>query len=382
MARKSHNKRHKGRGRGRRGGALAPLQSGAYPDVEMSGSNWNNSGYKPFIQQVTGGSSGAAASAAMNRYAMEGAGQSGSQSGGSSRRRRKSKIGTRRRRGGAVIPPAAAPAPVMKAGSPPAPAPAAPAPAAPAPAAPAPEPSKIITPSTGSTKSLSQLVSIQSDTTIVGLNQTLVDRMTAMTEAFKEQTGKKIFVTSGYRSNEEQKELYDRWVQGGKKNKIVSKPKAPLKGIDGLSGAGSPHSSGTAIDVNSKGDGGINVLAGPADKSTGWLEKFGLTRPVYPPDFKINGKPIDKSKQEDWHIVAMGSKPGSPDGGIIPSSGGATIDPSTGKQSGKQLAAASTEVAVNQREQEKRQTPTVINAGITNNNTNIRNTSRAEAKAA
>ncbi len=34
------------------------------------------------------------------------------------------------------------------------------------------------------------------------------------------------------------------------------------------------------------------------------------------------------------------------------------------------------------REQEKRQTPTVINAGITNNNTNVRNTSRAEAKAA
>ena len=66
-------------------------------------------------------------------------------------------------------------------------------------------------------------------TTIDGLNQTLVDRMTAMAEAFKEQTGKKIFVTSGYRSNEEQKELYDRWVQGGKKDKIVSKPKAPLK---------------------------------------------------------------------------------------------------------------------------------------------------------
>ena len=264
--------------------------------------------------------------------------------------------------------------------SPTAPTPTAPASAAPAPAAP--EPSKIITPSTGSTKSLSQLVSIQSDTTIDGLNQTLVDRMTAMAEAFKEQTGKKIFVTSGYRSNEEQKELYDRWVQGNKKDKIVSKPKAPLKGIDGLSGAGSPHSSGVAIDVNSKGNGGINVLAGPADKSTGWLEKFGLTRPVYPPDFKINGKPIDKSKQEDWHIVAMGSKPGSPDGGIIPSSSGSAIDPSTGKQSGKQLAAASTEVATNQREQEKRQTPTVINAGITNNNTNVRNTSRAEAKAA
>ena len=122
MARKSHNKRHKGRGRGRHGGALPPLQSGAYPDVEMSGSNWNNSGFKSFIQQVTGGSSGAAASAAMNRYAMEGAGQSGSQSGGGSRRRRKSKIGTRRRRGGATTMPPAAPAP--------APAPAPPAAAA------------------------------------------------------------------------------------------------------------------------------------------------------------------------------------------------------------------------------------------------------------
>jgi hypothetical protein len=206
--------------------------------------------------------------------------------------------------------------------------------------------------------------------------------MTAMTAAFKEQTGKKIFVTSGYRSNEEQKELYDRWVQGGKKDKIVSKPKAPLKGIDGLSGAGSPHSSGVAIDVNSKGVGGINVLAGPADKSTGWLEKFGLTRPVYPPDFTINGKPIDKSKQEDWHIVAIGSKPGSPDGGIIPNSSGLAIDPSTGKQSGKQLAAASTEVATNQREQEKRQTPTVINAGTTNNNTHVVNKHRVETQPA
>ena len=53
MARKSHNKRHKGRGRGRRGGALAPLQSGAYPDVEMGGAKWNTS--------VNGGAAGAAA---------------------------------------------------------------------------------------------------------------------------------------------------------------------------------------------------------------------------------------------------------------------------------------------------------------------------------
>ena len=114
MARKSHNKRHRGHRRGRRGGTLPPLQAGAYPDVEMGGAKWNTSvnggaagaaaGFKSFIQQVTGGSQGAGASAAMNKYALEGVGQSG----GGSRRRRHRKMGTRRRRGGMTAP--AAPA--------------------------------------------------------------------------------------------------------------------------------------------------------------------------------------------------------------------------------------------------------------------------------
>ena len=114
MARKSHNKRHRGHRRGRRGGTLAPLQAGAYPDVEMGGAKWNASvnggpagasaGFKSFIQQVTGGSQGAGASAAMSNYALGGVGQSG----GGSRRRRHRKMGTRRRRGGMPAP--AAPA--------------------------------------------------------------------------------------------------------------------------------------------------------------------------------------------------------------------------------------------------------------------------------
>ena len=137
MARKSHNKRHRGHRRGRRGGTLAPLQAGAYPDVEMGGAKWNTSvnggaagaaaGFKSFIQQVTAGRQGAGASAAMNRYAMEGVGQSG----GGSRRRRHRKMGTRRRRGGApTMPPAGAagaPAAPMMKPAPPAAAPAAPA---------------------------------------------------------------------------------------------------------------------------------------------------------------------------------------------------------------------------------------------------------------
>ena len=44
MARKSHNKRHRGHRRGRRGGTLPPLQAGTYPDVEKGGSMWNKIG--------------------------------------------------------------------------------------------------------------------------------------------------------------------------------------------------------------------------------------------------------------------------------------------------------------------------------------------------
>ena len=110
---------------------MAPLQFDKYPSD--GGTTWNTSvsgsgpaaaasGFKSFIQQVTGGSQGAGASAAMSRYALEGVGQSG----GGSRRRRHRKMGTRRRRGGATMPttsgtpaapatmaPAIAPKPVM-----------------------------------------------------------------------------------------------------------------------------------------------------------------------------------------------------------------------------------------------------------------------------
>jgi len=91
MAKKSHNKRHKGHRRGRRGGALAPLEYGKYP--HDSGTSWNTSvsgsgpaaaasAFNSSMKQITGGATGMAASVAMNKYAMEGAGQGGAQSGG------------------------------------------------------------------------------------------------------------------------------------------------------------------------------------------------------------------------------------------------------------------------------------------------------------
>ena len=99
MARKSHNKRHRGRGRRHRGGA-APYNAGAYPSSETGAPKWSalvNGGaaavpYKSLISHVTGGKTGMGASQAMNSYAMKG---------GGSRRKRHAKGTRRRRRGGA-----------------------------------------------------------------------------------------------------------------------------------------------------------------------------------------------------------------------------------------------------------------------------------------
>lgn len=100
MARKSHNKRHRGRGRRHRGGA-APLNAGAFPGSETGAPKWSalvNGGAAAFpkssIQNIIGGKTGMGASQAMNSYAMKG---------GGSRRKRHAKGTRRRRRGGAEL---------------------------------------------------------------------------------------------------------------------------------------------------------------------------------------------------------------------------------------------------------------------------------------
>jgi hypothetical protein len=102
MARKSHNKRHRGRGRRHRGGA-APLNAGAYPGSETGASKWSASvsgggpaavTYKSQMNHIVGGNTGMGASQAMNSYAMKG---------GGSRRKRHAKGTRRRRRGGSDL---------------------------------------------------------------------------------------------------------------------------------------------------------------------------------------------------------------------------------------------------------------------------------------
>lgn len=240
----------------------------------------------------------------------------------------------------------------------------------------APTPAPTPAPAAGAavpTKSLSSVASIGSGVDISGLSDELKKRVSEMAAAFKEKTGKKLLITSAFRTNEKQKELWDAKVAelGGNEaaaRKLVAEPAAPLG-----KGKGSLHAVGGAIDINSKNENGINVLAGSRDKSTGWLEKFGLMRNV---------------PNEDWHIQLAGTAPVSDtpaNPGVqptVPGKDGKPVDASTGKKetigptptpstsdSGTKIASASTEVAADQRQQQKPQTPNIINAPTTNNKT-------------
>jgi GH24 family phage-related lysozyme (muramidase) len=225
--------------------------------------------------------------------------------------------------------------------------------------------------------SLSSVVKLDSGVDIGGFATEFEKRVATMAADFKSKTGKTLLVTSGYRSNEKQKSLFDQMVAklGGDKaaaKKKVAEPMPPLG-----QGKGSFHLKGLAIDINSKGADGLNALAGPRDKPTGWLESFGLTRPVV---------------GEDWHVQATGLEP-TPDNPVNPGSptlvagkDGKPTNLATGKSeslpveatsssSGTAVASASTEVAAGQRAQQKPSTPIIINAPTTTTTTVVKNES-------
>jgi len=203
-----------------------------------------------------------------------------------------------------------------------------------------------------------------------------------MAADFKAKTGKSLLVTSGVRSNEKQKELYDKKVAelGGNEaaaRKLVAEPMPPLG-----KGKGSFHLKGFALDINSKGAAGLNALAGPRTAPTGWLESYGLSRPV---------------ANEDWHIQPSGSvptadnpvNPGAPT--LVADKSGKPIEVNSGKKetigpaasppsTGTQVAAASSDVAAGQRQQAKPSTPVIINASTTNNTKINKNEMAAASK--
>jgi DNA replication initiation complex subunit (GINS family) len=273
----------------------------------------------------------------------------------------------------ASAPKASAPeAPTPTAPTPTASAPTAPAPTAPAPA-PITAPLPAATPAQAEVKApaggLSGVVTTQSGVDISQFNPEFEKRVAAMAADFKAKTGKPLLITSGYRSNEKQKDLYDKKVAelGGNvaaARKMVAEPMPPLG-----NGRGSFHLKGLAIDINSKGAAGLNVLAGPRTAPTGWLESFGLIRPV---------------PNEDWHVQPSGTpptadnpvKPGAPT--LVADKNGKAMNVNTGEKesigpaatppvSGAQVAAASTDVAAEQRQQAKPSTPIIVDARTTNN---------------
>ena len=266
----------------------------------------------------------------------------------------------------------------------PAPAPTSGAPGGPAKVtAPAPMKDSVPSASGGATQtaatggSLSGVVKLDSGVDIGGFATEFEKRVATMAADFKSKTGKTLLVTSGYRSNEKQKSLFDQMVAklGGDKaaaKKKVAEPMPPLG-----QGKGSFHLKGLAIDINSKGAEGLNALAGPRDKPTGWLESFGLTRPVV---------------GEDWHVQGTGlpptpdnpANPGSPT--LVAGKDGKPTNLATGKSeslpveatssgSGAAVASASTEVAAGQRAQQKPSTPVIINAPTTTTTTVVKNES-------
>jgi hypothetical protein len=232
--------------------------------------------------------------------------------------------------------------------------------------------------------SLSSVASVQPGVDLSGINPEFEKRLVNMATAFKEQTGKKVLITSAYRSNEKQAELFNAKLAqvGGDRaaaRRMVAEPMPPLG-----QGRGSFHLKGLAIDINSKGAGGINALAGSRDNPTGWLERFGLTRPV---------------KNEDWHIQPSGTvptadnpvSPGAPT--LVAGKDGKPMNVTEGKKetmpqasamqtvaSGGEVSAASNQVSVSHREQIKPQTPVVVNAPVTNNNITQTNQTLTKSK--
>ena len=268
-------------------------------------------------------------------------------------------------------PPAPIPPPTAAVPAPPAPTPKPPkAPtAAPIPAAvSAPPPSA--TPAGSSVPALSSVVKVKSDASIDGINSELAKRVATMAVAFKKETGKQLTINSGIRTNEEQKQLYDAKVaelKGDEKTArgVVAEPMAPLG-----RGKGSLHfkeRGGLALDIEPNYPDGLNKLAGTQKEPTGWLEKFGLIRPVQ----KYNK--LKQRWEEDWH-VQLASTPPVGDDGIVAGKGGVPVDLNSGKSlpipvnpnTGEKLLDSSKTVEQLKKDQNARGTQTVIMTETTN----------------
>jgi len=185
------------------------------------------------------------------------------------------------------------------------------------------------------------------------MNSDLSSRVSAMATAYKEKTGKTLTINSGYRDTAEQQKL---WDAENPHMGAVARPGTSL------------HEKGLAFDIQAQGPEGLNVLAGPRTASTGWLESFGLIRPVGP---DVNPK---MKKSEDWHVQLAGTSP-SPDSKVVANKSGSAVDISSGKtnKSGNDIDNISKENA------KLKESTKEIKKKTTNNNTEINETTTSNA---
>lgn len=132
------------------------------------------------------------------------------------------------------------------------------------------------------------------------------DRVSLMASKFEEVTGKTLMITSGFRSDEKQLQLWNKKVGEIKSqhpdwsDEQVTKAARKWVALPmALGGKGSAHIRGIGIDVNSKGASGIQAIDGQVVDGQRvtvdqFLAKYGLARPL---------------AHEPWHIQPAGATP-------------------------------------------------------------------------
>lgn len=139
-----------------------------------------------------------------------------------------------------------------------------------------------------------------------GLQGGMQDRLARMAKAFQEVTGKKLMLTSAFRSDEKQMKLwtakYNELKAANPNASEAQLTKMTRKWVAlpmALGGKGSAHNRGTAVDINSKGAAGIEAINGMTfngQKVTtdSFLSMFGLKRPL---------------GHEPWHLQPLEGAP-------------------------------------------------------------------------
>lgn len=166
-----------------------------------------------------------------------------------------------------------------------------------------------------------------------GLNTKFEDKISFMAKAFNEAVGKKLMITSGYRTDEKQTQLWNKKYAEVQKThpewthaQITKETRRWVALPASLGGKASAHSFGVALDINTKGASGIEAINGEMVNgqrvtTDSFLNLFGLHRPL---------------SHEPWHIQPMKTEPvaDNPDPKsepLVPDGAGKVVNLVTGK---------------------------------------------------